>query len=64
MSENRLTGVFRLDVFNTEAHPFKAPAASEIPDWTGSPTPVADSPFIPIAGQLPKVSAIPGLPDL
>jgi hypothetical protein len=60
MIESLLTSR-RPDVFNTEAHPFKAPAASTILDWQGAPSKTPVVPFTPIAGQLPKVSAIPGL---
>jgi hypothetical protein len=49
----------RADVFNTEAHPFKAPAAKDV---YGSTTPFATSshsskPFPLASGKLPKPSS-------
>lgn len=53
-----------LDVFNTECHPFKAaPASGDKTYGTGSTT-TSNSPFSPVQGNLPSVSAINGVPGL
>ena len=53
-----------LDVFNTEAHPFKAaPASGDTNYGTGSPI-GSFPPFSPIGGDLPAVSAISSIPGL
>lgn len=57
-------GTSCLDVFNTEAHPFKAaPASSGTNYGTGSIIGTYP-PFSSVEGDLPAVSAIAGLPDL
>ena len=52
----------RLDVFNTEAHPFKVPPALST-YGTGNPT-TPSWPFTTVPGALPSVSAMPSVPGL
>ena len=57
-------GTSCLDVFNTEAHPFKAAPASPDTNYGSGNNIGSYPPFTPIEGDLPAVSAIPGLPGL
>jgi hypothetical protein len=53
-----------LDVFNTEAHPFKvAPGSPDITYGSGSPV-IPLQPFTTVPGDLPAVSVIAAAPGL
>jgi len=51
-----------LDVFNTEAHPFKVPPTKDRYGSSSVPTPTVPSdPFVINPGPLPLVSVVPPL---
>ncbi|KAF9485016.1 seven-hairpin glycosidase [Pholiota conissans] len=51
-------------VFNTEAHPFEAPATSEQTYSSGNTQPRSKKPFTPTTGKLPVVSPLPAVSNL
>ena len=54
----------RLDVFNTEGHPFNVPAGSPNAVYGTGNMHTSEQPFKTVSGNLPLVSVIPGVPGL